>query len=93
MRKALSDEQIQERMSTVPGWELTGSAISRVFRFPDFIRAFGFMASVAAIAQSLDHHPDWDNVYDRVSIRLSTHDAGGLTERDFEMARRINELA
>jgi len=92
MREALTSDAIQERMSTVPGWSLEGSALTRAFEFPDFVRAFGFMASVAAIAQAMDHHPDWTNVYNRVSIRLSTHDAGGLTARDFEMAARISDL-
>ena len=82
----------QERMGTVPGWSLEGASLTRAFEFPDFVRAFGFMASVAAIAQAMDHHPDWANVYNRVTIRLSTHDAGGLTNRDFEMAARIGEL-
>jgi 4a-hydroxytetrahydrobiopterin dehydratase len=92
MRKALSAEAAQEQLASVPGWSLAQSTLTREFVFVDFVRAFGFMASVAAIAQALDHHPDWDNVYHKVNIRLTTHDAGGLTERDFEMARRINEL-
>lgn len=92
MRKALSAEAAQQELATVPGWTLEQSTLARAFVFPDFVRAFGFMASVAAIAQALDHHPDWDNVYGKVNIRLSTHDAGGLTARDFEMARRISEL-
>lgn len=92
MRKALSTEAVTEQLATVPGWTLVQSTLTREFVFADFVRAFGFMASVAAIAQALDHHPDWDNVYRKVNIRLSTHDAGGLTARDFEMARRINEL-
>lgn len=92
MRKPLSTEAAQQELETVPGWTLVESTLTREFVFPDFVRAFGFMASVAAIAQALDHHPDWDNVYGKVSIRLSTHDAGGLTARDFEMARRIDEL-
>ncbi len=92
MREALESDAIQERMGTVPGWSLEGASLTRAFEFPDFVRAFGFMASVAAIAQAMDHHPDWANVYNRVTIRLSTHDAGGLTNRDFEMAARIGEL-
>lgn len=92
MRTALTSEAIQERMGTVPGWSLEAGTLTRQFEFPDFVRAFGFMASVAAIAQALDHHPDWTNVYNKVTIHLSTHDAGGLTARDFEMAARISEL-
>ena len=92
MRKALSAEAARQELASVPGWSLEEGTLRRAFVFPDFVRAFGFMASVAAIAQALDHHPDWDNVYGQVNIRLSTHDAGGLTARDFELARRINEL-
>ncbi|MHB1170352.1 MAG: 4a-hydroxytetrahydrobiopterin dehydratase [Longimicrobiales bacterium] len=92
MRTALTSDAVQERMSAVPGWSLEAATLTRAFEFPDFVRAFGFMASVAAIAQAMDHHPDWTNVYNRVTIRLSTHDAGGLTSRDFEMAARISDL-
>lgn len=92
MREALTSEAIQEQLATVPGWQLVQSALNREFVFPDFVRAFGFMASVAAIAQALDHHPDWENVYNRVRIRLSTHDVNGLSRLDFEMARRIDQL-
>ncbi len=92
MREALTADAIAARLSTIPGWTLEGSSLVRDYVFPDFVRAFGFMASVAAIAQAMDHHPDWTNVYNRVSIRLSTHDAGGVSERDFELARRIDEL-
>jgi 4a-hydroxytetrahydrobiopterin dehydratase len=92
MREALSFEAIQELLPTVPDWQLVQSTLHREFVFPDFVRAFGFMASVAAIAQALDHHPDWENVYNRVRIRLSTHDVNGLGRLDFEMARRIDQL-
>lgn len=92
MREALSSDAIQQQLATVPDWQLVQSTLTREFVFPDFVRAFGFMASVAAIAQALDHHPDWDNVYNRVRIRLSTHDVNGLSSLDFEAARRIDQL-
>lgn len=76
----------------IPGWTLVDNKLQREFVFPDFVRAFGFMASVAAIAQRLDHHPEWDNVYNKVRIRLWSHDINGLSERDYKMAKLINEL-
>jgi len=88
----LSPSEIDERLPTVPGWELDGDTLRRELRFDDFVGAFGFMASVALLAERRDHHPDWSNVYDRVRIALSTHDAGGLTERDFDLARAISAL-
>ncbi|MBC7784236.1 MAG: 4a-hydroxytetrahydrobiopterin dehydratase [Burkholderiales bacterium] len=89
----LTPDEIAQRLPSAPDWAVdkTG-ALHREFRFVDFPRAFGFMASVATVAQAMDHHPDWSNVYNRVTIRLSTHDAGGLTEKDFELAKRIDEL-
>lgn len=73
-------------------WSLVDDKLHRVFQFTDFIEAFGFMSRVALVAQSMDHHPDWSNVYNRVVVGLSTHDAGGLTELDFALARRIEAL-
>ena len=65
----------------------------RTFRFSSFAEAFGWMASVAIVADKLDHHPEWSNVYSRVDVELTTHDAKGLSERDFELARVMDELA
>ncbi len=67
-------------------------AIAREFRFTDFNAAFGFMSRIALMAEKMDHHPEWSNVYNRVSITLSTHDAGGLSERDVALARFIDAL-
>ena len=88
----LDEHEIAERMSRVPGWEFVDGKLHRGFSFPDFTRAFGFMASVALVAESNDHHPDWSNVYNRVVIDLSTHDAGGVTELDFVLAEAVNTL-
>lgn len=68
-------------------------AISRLFRFKDFNQAFGFMSRVALLAEKLDHHPEWSNVYDRVEVTLTTHDAGGVTEKDVAMAKAMEEIA
>ena len=82
-------------LSELTGWsEVDGrDAIARNFTFSDFNEAFGFMSRVALEAERMDHHPEWFNVYNRVEITLSTHDAGGLSERDIRMAKRIDGFA
>lgn len=82
-------------LASLPSWrEVPGrDAITRSWRFADFNAAFGFMTRVALMAERMDHHPEWSNVYDRVEITLSTHDAGGLSERDVALARFIDSLA
>ncbi len=84
----LDTEQVRERLAALPGWQLSddGLAITRKFKFADFQQAFAFMTQVALAAERADHHPEWSNVYNRVDMRLTTHDAGGLTERDFALA-------
>ncbi len=79
-------------LATLPGWEHepTRDGIRRRYRFADFPTAFGFMARVAILAEKADHHPEWSNVYDRVDILLTTHDCGGLSERDIALARAID---
>lgn len=74
-------------------WQLADGAITRTFHFADFTEAFGFMTRVALAAEKMGHHPDWTNVWNRVSVRLTTHDAGGLTELDFRLAREMEKLA
>lgn len=83
---------IGQSLATVPQWrhDEARRAIVREFAFPDFVHAFAFMTRVALEAEKRNHHPDWSNVYNRVTIALTTHDAGGLTERDFELARAID---
>lgn len=88
----LNETDVLLRLSTVPGWEVREGALHRELRFDSFPRAFGFMASVAVVAQELDHHPEWSNVYDRVTIRLRSHDVDGISDRDFALAVRINDL-
>lgn len=80
---------------SLPGWRADESAIaiSRKFEFADFAAAFAFMTSVAHVAEEMNHHPDWRNVFNRVEVTLTTHDAGGITRRDLELARRMNDLA
>jgi 4a-hydroxytetrahydrobiopterin dehydratase len=91
--KKLSTSEIQQKLQLLKnGWNLDGDYIQRDFEFSNFIEAFGFMSQVAIYAEKANHHPEWSNVYNRVSIRLSTHDAGGLTEKDFELAGKIDGL-
>ena len=89
---ALPDDEIERRLESVPGWSLRDGALHREIRFPTVAEAFGFMASAAIVAQELDHHPDWSNSYDRVTVRLSSHDVRGISARDFTLAERMNRL-
>ncbi len=86
----------EETTRTLPDWHLdrgSGGAIRREFRFSDFNQAFAFMTRVAVHAEAMNHHPEWQNVYNHVSIRLTTHDAGGLTDKDLALARAIDREA
>jgi 4a-hydroxytetrahydrobiopterin dehydratase len=89
----LTDSEIRQRLGQVPAWKLDGNKLRREFAFSDFVAAFGFMTRVALLAEKADHHPEWFNVYNKVRIELTTHDAGGLSERDFELATQIDKLS
>jgi 4a-hydroxytetrahydrobiopterin dehydratase len=89
----LDDSAIRDALTRLPGWSYANGKLHRELRFRDFVEAFGFLSSVALVAERMNHHPEWTNVYARVSIDLVTHDAGGVTELDLELARRISELA
>ena len=88
----MSDAVVTEQLSELNHWSLSNSKLHRQFEFADFVEAFGFMTRVALLAETANHHPEWSNVYIRVEIDLTTHDAGGITERDFKLAQRINQL-
>ena len=88
----MSESYIEAAMNDLDGWACRDDRICREFLFKDFVEAFGFMSAVALLAERANHHPEWRNVYNRVSIELTTHDAGGLTERDFALAREIDAL-
>ena len=75
------------------GWEVVDGALHKEFVFADFVEAFGFMASVAIVAEKMDHHPDWSNGWNKVVVDLSSHDVGAITARDVELAGRMDELA
>jgi 4a-hydroxytetrahydrobiopterin dehydratase len=93
MRPArLSEEEIARRLASLPGWASRGDRLWRQFRFKDFSQAFAFMTRGALVAEQLDHHPDWSNVYNRVEVALTTHDAGGVTDLDFRLAEAMNRF-
>ncbi|MDC7784182.1 4a-hydroxytetrahydrobiopterin dehydratase [Rhodoplanes sp. TEM] len=95
MTERLSPARRREALAGLPGWQDAEDrdAISKVFTFADFNAAFGFMSRVALAAEKLDHHPEWFNVYRTVSVTLSTHDAGGVTERDISLATAMEAIA
>jgi 4a-hydroxytetrahydrobiopterin dehydratase len=95
MASKLTGEPRRAALAGLPGWnEVDGrDAIAKSFKFADFNAAFGFMSRVALMAEKLDHHPEWLNVYNKVDVTLSTHDAGGVTERDVTLARFIDQAA
>ncbi len=91
-RKKLSETEIKEKLSALPGWSIVNGKLHKTFQFPSFIAAFGFMTEVALAAEALNHHPEWFNVYNKVTIDLSTHDLGGISTFDFELAQKIESL-
>lgn len=88
----LTTDQINALATDLPQWSLVDGKLHRELRFADFNEAFGFMCRVALIAETMGHHPEWSNVWNRVVIELTTHDAGGLSTLDLELARRIDAL-
>ena len=90
--KAFTEFEVQARMSTIDGWEYNENAIHTSLEFNDFKDAFSVMTRIAFEAEKLNHHPDLSNVYKTLNITLSTHDAGGLTQKDFELAKIIDAL-
>ena len=93
MADKLGDTDIAERIGSLPGWDLVDGKLHRDFKFPNFVEAFGFMTSAAIEAEKMNHHPEWFNVYSKVAVDLTTHEAGGITELDFALAERMNALA
>ena len=92
-RELLSDDALTAHLANLPGWQLDDAGkLAREFQFADFSEAWGFMSRVALEAEKMNHHPEWFNVYRTVRVQLNTHDAGGITELDIELARRMNQL-
>ncbi len=93
MADALTDAQIADFLDARPGWELVDGKLHRELRFADFVEAFAFMTRVAMVAEKRNHHPEWSNVYNQVTIDLTSHDAGGITQRDLDLAETIDAFA
>ena len=92
-RTLLDEEAIASALKNLDGWTYDGSALQATFVFENFIQAFGWMSQVALVAEKMDHHPDWKNVYRTVDVTLNTHDAGGVTALDLELARTMSGIA
>ena len=89
----LSEAEITARLAEISGWELIDGKLQKTFNLGTFVKAFGFMSSVALLAEAMNHHPEWSNVYNRVTIALNTHDVGGISALDFTLAERIEDIA
>ena len=88
----LSTTEVETRLAELEHWTLVDGKLHRDLQFEDFVQAFGFMTQVALLAEAMTHHPEWFNVYNRVSINLRTHDADGISASDFELAQKIEQL-
>lgn len=93
MIKPLTQNELTNALAGLKDWQIIDGKLHRDLKFKSFVEAFGFMSSIAIVAESQGHHPEWFNVYNRVTIDLVTHDAGGITNKDTELASIINELA
>ena len=89
----LTDEQIKKELTSLTGWSVMNGKIHKDFVFTDFVEAFGFMSKAAIHIEKMNHHPEWFNVYNKIRIYLTTHDAGGITQNDINLARILNSLA
>ncbi len=89
----LSSEQISEELKNLPGWSIKDEKLHKDFEFESFNQAFGFMTRAAMEIEKMNHHPEWFNVYNKLTVDLMTHDAGGITENDIQLARILNSLA
>jgi 4a-hydroxytetrahydrobiopterin dehydratase len=89
----LTAEEIGAALKSLDSWTVTGGKLHREYRFADFVHAFGFMATAAIAVEAMNHHPEWSNVWNRVTIDLTTHDAGGITAKDVELAGKLEALA
>ncbi len=92
-RELLTEAELSQARTQLPGWEVSGEVLRRTYEFENFVAAFGFMAQAALCAERLDHHPDWSNVYRTVNVSLNTHDRGGVTHLDVELATQMELIA
>ena len=93
MAELLESDDVKAGLEKLDGWALNGDFIQKTFVFDDFVAAFGWMSAVALVAERMNHHPDWTNIYNKVRVRLSTHDAGGVTALDLELAAAMDQMA
>jgi 4a-hydroxytetrahydrobiopterin dehydratase len=91
--KKLGEDEVREMVEKLPGWSVKDGKLHREYKFADFPHAFGMMATAAPSIEKMDHHPEWSNVYNRVTVDLSTHDAGGITKKDFDLAMLLEGIA
>ena len=89
----LSEQELRSAVERLPQWSIKDGKLHRDYRFADFAHAFGFMATAAVLIEERNHHPEWSNVYNRVAVDLTTHDAGGITHRDIELAELLESIA
>lgn len=89
----LDHNEIETALQSLPGWEQVNDKLHKVFEFANFIEAFGFMSQVALIAERDNHHPEWSNVYKKVTVDLMTHEAGGITDKDIKLAEFMNAIS
>jgi len=89
----LTESEVQARLTSLAGWSLENGKLHREFKLDNFLEGFAWMAAVALTAEKADHHPEWFNVWNKVVVDLTTHDAGGISERDFRLAAEMNRLA
>ena len=89
----LDEAEIRQALRDLPDWRMEAGKLRRVYRFRDFVEAWGFMSAAALLIHQMDHHPEWSNVYHTVTVDLVTHDAGGVSARDVELARKLEALA
>ena len=93
MADKLNQDQINAALEDLPGWSLADGKLHREWKFADFNEAFGFMARSALVAEQMNHHPEWFNVYSKVKVHLTTHEAGGITQLDVDLAKKMNSLS
>lgn len=91
-RQKLPEAEISAALANLPGWNYANGKLHREFKFENFVQAWGFMSRCALVAEAMNHHPDWSNVWNRVTVDLMTHDVGGITRNDLDLARRMNEI-
>ena len=89
----LSESSIEEKLKNLPGWSVKNDKLYKEFQFNDFNQAFGFMTRAAMEIEKMNHHPEWFNVYNRITVELTTHDAGGITQLDIDLANTMNKTS